>query len=60
MTHEKNGFDIKKAMLNDSEDLRKNLPAFIRETVRDSFKKEGIVIGVSGGIDSAVVAALCR
>ena len=30
----------------------------MKETVRDQFRKEGIVIGVSGGIDSAVIAAL--
>jgi NAD+ synthase len=31
----------------------------IRETVFDRFKKRGAVIGVSGGIDSSVVAFLC-
>lgn len=31
----------------------------IRETVFDRFKKKGAVIGVSGGIDSSVVAFLC-
>ena len=45
-------------MLSNSEDLKKNLSTFIRETVRDQFRKDGIVIGVSGGIDSAVIAAL--
>jgi len=53
-----NGFDIKKEMLKNSEDLKKKLIAFIKETVRDQFKKEGIIIGVSGGVDSAVIAAL--
>ena len=53
-----NGFDIKKEMLSNSEDLREKLSAFMKETVRDQFRKEGIVIGVSGGIDSAVIAAL--
>ncbi len=57
-TYERNGSDIKKVMLNNSEGLKKDLSVFIRETVRDQFKKDGIVIGVSGGIDSAVVAAL--
>lgn len=33
--------------------------ASIRETVFDRFKKKGAVIGVSGGIDSSVVAFLC-
>ena len=54
----KNGFNIKKEMLRNSEDLKVNLTTFIKETVRDQFKKDGIVIGVSGGVDSAVIAAL--
>jgi len=54
----KNGFDIKKEMLRNIEDLKVNLTTFIKETVRDQFKKDGIVIGVSGGVDSAVIAAL--
>jgi NAD+ synthase len=50
--------DIKSEMLKNSEDLKKKLTAFINETVRHQFKKDGIIIGVSGGIDSAVIAAL--
>jgi NAD+ synthase len=53
-----NGFEIKKDMLRNSEDLKKKLSVFIKETVRDQFRKDGIVIGVSGGVDSAVIAAL--
>jgi NAD+ synthase len=53
-----NGFNIKKEMLSNSEDLREKLSAFIKETVRDQFRKDGLIIGVSGGIDSAVIAAL--
>ena len=53
-----NGFDIKKEMLKNSEDLKENLSTFIKQTVRNEFRKDGIVIGVSGGIDSAVIAAL--
>jgi NAD+ synthase len=53
-----NGFDIKKEMLKNSEDLKENLTTFIKQTVRNEFRKDGIVIGVSGGIDSAVIAAL--
>jgi NAD+ synthase len=53
-----NGFNIKNEMVKNSEDLKEKLSAFIKQTVRDQFKKEGIVIGVSGGIDSAVIAAL--
>ena len=52
------GFDIKKEMLKNSEDLKVKLTAFIKETVRHQFRKEGIIIGVSGGVDSAVIAAL--
>ena len=54
----KNGFKIKNEMLRNSEDLKEKLSAFIKETVRNQFRKEGIIIGVSGGIDSAVIAAL--
>jgi len=52
------GFDIKKEMLKNSEELKEKLSTFIKQTVRDQFRKDGIVIGVSGGIDSAVIAAL--
>ena len=31
---------------------------FIRKQVFEEFRKKGIVVGISGGIDSAVVAAL--
>ncbi len=53
-----NGFDLKKEMLRDSEELKEKLSTFIRQTARDLFRKDGIVIGVSGGVDSAVIAAL--
>lgn len=52
------GFSIEGAMLRNCEVLRRDLSVFIRDTVRGRFRKEGIVIGVSGGIDSAVIAAL--
>jgi len=52
------GIDIKRDMLSNSVDLKEKLSLFIKETVRNKFRKEGIVIGVSGGVDSAVVAAL--
>jgi NAD+ synthase len=35
------------------------LAAFIDAQVRNVMKKTGVVIGISGGIDSSVVAALC-
>jgi NAD+ synthase len=58
LTNVENGFDIKNEMLKNSNELKDNLTDFIAQTVRDQFKKEGIVIGVSGGIDSAVIASL--
>lgn len=51
-------FDIKKEMLSTVDDLKANLPAFMKETVNNQFKKDGIVIGVSGGVDSALIATL--
>jgi NAD+ synthase len=51
-------FDIKKEMLSNVDDLKENLPGFMKETVTDQFKKDGIVIGVSGGVDSALIATL--
>jgi NAD+ synthase len=53
-----NGIDLKKEMLMKSDDLKDKLSRFIQQTVLDQFKKQGIVIGVSGGVDSAVIAAL--
>src|SRR4030043_972488 len=55
---EGNTFDIKKEMLKNSGELKEQLSGFIHRTVRDLFRKDGIIIGVSGGIDSAVIAAL--
>jgi NAD+ synthase len=52
------GLDIKKEMLKNSKALKEKLSAFIKETVRNQFRKDGIVIGVSGGVDSAVIASL--
>ena len=54
----RNGFDIKKEMLGNVKELKEKLPPFMKEAVQDQFKKDGIVIGVSGGVDSAVIATL--
>jgi NAD+ synthase len=51
-------FDIKTEMLNTVNDLKENLPGFIKETVTEQFRKDGIVIGISGGVDSALIATL--
>jgi NAD+ synthase len=51
-------FDIKKEMLASVKGLKEHLPDFMKKTVNEQFKRDGIVIGVSGGIDSAVIATL--
>jgi len=51
-------FNIKKEMLSNVDDLKEKLPGFMKETVLDQFRKDGIVIGVSGGVDSALIATL--
>lgn len=37
----------------------KRITEFIKENVKKVFRKKGAVIGVSGGVDSALVLALC-
>jgi len=50
--------DIKDGLkLKDPEKVTKRIVEFIREQV-ESFNREGVVLGLSGGIDSAVGAAL--
>ena len=51
-------FDIKKEMLGKVRDFKEKLPGFIRDSVHEQLKKDGLVIGVSGGIDSALIATL--
>ena len=36
-----------------------SLQTFIHEQLNSNFRKRGIVIGISGGIDSAVAVKLC-
>ena len=44
--------------IKDIQNLKKSLEDFIHEQTFEKYKKRGIVIGISGGIDSAVAAAL--
>ncbi|MCU0639838.1 MAG: NAD(+) synthase, partial [Candidatus Krumholzibacteria bacterium] len=43
----------------DVEDVAGQLVDFIRDQVKNNFRRKGVVIGLSGGIDSAVAGALC-
>ena len=43
----------------DCESESRRLVAFIRHAVGEVLHKQGAVVGVSGGIDSSVTAALC-
>lgn len=36
-----------------------DITAFIRETVFNRFRRKGVVLGISGGVDSSVCTALC-
>ncbi len=45
-------------MTIDAEKVSREIAGFIRDQVKNFFKKRGIVIGLSGGIDSAVAGAL--
>lgn len=51
--------DFNRSVLDfDVEDVTRQLVDWIRDQVTVNFRKKGIVIGLSGGIDSAVIAAL--
>lgn len=43
----------------DYEHTAKSIHSFIKNQVYDKFRKKGAVVGLSGGIDSAVTVALC-
>lgn len=45
--------------INNIEEVSRQLQDFIRDQVFNKFKRRGVVIGISGGVDSAVTAALC-
>ena len=40
-------------------EIKENIISWIRKQIKDS-KKNGVVLGLSGGLDSSVVAVLCR
>ena len=44
--------------IKDIQNLKKSLENFLYHQTFEKFRKHGIVLGISGGIDSAVVAAL--
>jgi len=52
--------DFSKDILNlKCKDTADNIQTFIKNQVYYNFKKKGAVIGISGGIDSALTTALC-
>ena len=44
--------------IKDIKNLTKSLESFIHTQTIEKYRKRGIVVGISGGIDSAVVASL--
>jgi len=42
----------------DAEQARKEIVEFVRNQVTN-FRKDGVVVGLSGGLDSSTVAYLC-
>ena len=44
--------------IKDIKNLTKSLESFIHTQTIEKYRKRGIVVGISGGIDSAVAAAL--
>ena len=44
--------------IEDIKNLTKSLESFIHTQTIEKYRKRGIVVGISGGIDSAVVASL--
>src|SRR5262245_39947346 len=51
--------DLNRALLIDAAAETERLSCTIREMVFKRLKRKGAVVGVSGGIDSSVVASLC-
>ena len=51
--------DLKSQMEMNPEQVALSLENFVREHV-DKLERDGVILGLSGGIDSAVVAELCK
>ena len=51
--------ELKAQMKTEPEKLSSSLERFIREHM-EKLEREGVILGLSGGVDSAVVAALCK
>ena len=43
----------------DTEEVAREVEQWVKDTVFGTFRKKGVVIGLSGGIDSSVSAAIC-
>jgi NAD+ synthase len=55
-----NGMGIREALELDPAEATRTITEAIREQVLGTLRRRGVVIGLSGGIDSSVSAALCR
>jgi NAD+ synthase len=55
--HQDEGISAEEALRIDVAKVAEQIEAFIREKV-DEFQRDGAIVGMSGGIDSAVVASL--
>ena len=52
-------FDKNILEIKNMESVVQSLQNFIHKQVYDNFRKRGLVIGISGGIDSALAVKLC-
>lgn len=55
---DKKAFSAEALELDCSQETEESIPV-LREVVLKRFKKRGVVVALSGGIDSSVVGALC-
>jgi len=59
MNHSRCLESLKSEMKIEAENVSLSLEKFIRENM-EKLEREGVILGLSGGIDSAVVAVLCK